>query len=320
MKIDRLIGILTVLLRREKTTAPLLAERFEVSRKTILRDIDALCRAGIPVVTTQGAGGGIAIAEGYAIHRDVLTHEELRSLLIGLKSADSVAADPRSRELWQKLAPGGPDRFSIADHILIDLTSEHKASLSGKIARLQEAIAGYRTVAFDYYGPSGDSRREIEPYCVLFKYGAWYVYGFCLERQDFRLFKLDRLWGPGITDSAFSPREIPEGALAHAGQYEEPYSMQVLFDKSARFRLIEEYGPDCYRETDAGLLFTLTYGNKDYAYGFVLGFGDRAEVLAPPETRDEFQAIAARLYERYTARVPPVSLPPKKNDDIKQDG
>lgn len=81
MKIDRLIGILSILLQKEKTTAPFLAEKFEVSRRTINRDIEALCKAGIPIVTAQGQNGGISIMEGYKIDRTLLTSDDMQAIL-----------------------------------------------------------------------------------------------------------------------------------------------------------------------------------------------------------------------------------------------
>ena len=81
MKLDRMIGILAVLLQKEKVTAPWLAEKFEVSRRTINRDIERLCMAGIPIVTTRGADGGISIMEGYAIDRTMLTSSDMQAVL-----------------------------------------------------------------------------------------------------------------------------------------------------------------------------------------------------------------------------------------------
>ena len=129
MKLDRLIGILSLLLQREKVTAPELAERFEVSRRTIQRDIDTLCRAGIPLVTTQGAGGGISIQEGYRVDRTLLTGPEMQAILAGLRSLDSVSGTRRYAQLMEKLAAGTGGLVPGGAHMLIDLASWYKASL-----------------------------------------------------------------------------------------------------------------------------------------------------------------------------------------------
>ena len=106
MKTDRLIGILSVLLQRERTTAPELAEKFEVSRRTINRDIETLCRAGIPISTAQGAGGGIRIMEGYRMDRTLLTSKDMQMILAGLRSLDSVSGSSYYSQLMEKLRWG----------------------------------------------------------------------------------------------------------------------------------------------------------------------------------------------------------------------
>ena len=118
MKTDRLIGILSILLQQEKTTAPRLAEKFEVSRRTIGRDIDALCRAGIPICTSQGAGGGISLMEGYRMDKTILTSRDMQMILAGLRSLDSVSGSRYYEQLMEKLKPGASDYVSGRDSIL----------------------------------------------------------------------------------------------------------------------------------------------------------------------------------------------------------
>ena len=109
MKTDRLIGILSVLLQQERSTAPELAAKFEVSRRTINRDIETLCKAGIPVSTVQGAGGGIRIMEGYRIDRTLLTSRDMQMILTGLRSLDSVSGSRYYVQLMEKLRVGEAD-------------------------------------------------------------------------------------------------------------------------------------------------------------------------------------------------------------------
>ena len=137
MKIDRLIGIITILLHKDQVAAPEIAERFEVSRRTINRDIEDICRAGIPLVTTQGYGGGISIAEGYKVDHSLLTEEELQLVLSGLRGLDSVSEKAHFPLLSEKLSTGGTD---LADSIIIDLGSHYQKSLTKKISAIREAI------------------------------------------------------------------------------------------------------------------------------------------------------------------------------------
>lgn len=298
MKIDRLIGILTVLLQNDKTTAPELAKRFEVSRRTILRDVDTLCLAGIPIVSIRGGDGGISIMEGYKINKNVLTADELQTLVTGLKSIDSVSKQSNFESLMTKIAPSNA-MVSLADSVVIDLSSHYKDSLSEKIELFKRAIAEHKTVRFDYYYAKGEVPREIEPYFVEFRWNAWYVFGWCKLREDFRRFKLNRLWNYILTDNSFTSRFVPDEKANAQDAFPEPYQIKILFDKSVRFRLIEVYGLTCYEETADGLLLTLDYTNKDYMFSWILGFGDKAKVLEPDEIRAEFAEIAKNIFNVY---------------------
>ena len=299
MKIDRLIGILTILLQNEKITAPALAERFEVSRRTILRDIDSLCLAGIPIVTKQGGDGGISIMDGYKINKSVLTADELANLISALKGLDSFSKTSNFESLMTKLAPDNNAMVSLTDSVVIDLSSHYKDSLSEKIELFKQAIAEHKTVCFDYYYAKGETRREIEPYFAEFRWNAWYVFGWCRLREDFRRFKLNRLWTPALTSETFHLRPIPPEKANGDSAFPEPYNIKILFDESVRFRLIEDYGLHCYEETEDGLLLSLDYTNKDWTFSWILGFGDKAKVLEPKEIRGEFAILAKSIFELY---------------------
>ena len=177
MKIDRLIGILSILLQKEKVTAPELAEMFEVSKRTINRDIDDLCRAGIPIVTSQGTGGGISIMDGYRMDRTILSSKDMQMIMAGLRSLDSVSGSNYYSRLMEKIKAGSTEFVSGSESILIDLSSWNKDSISPKIELIQDAIELGKTVKFEYYSPKGNSEREIEPYYLIFKWSSWYVYG-----------------------------------------------------------------------------------------------------------------------------------------------
>jgi len=127
MKTDRLIGILSILLQEEKTTAPELAEKFEVSRRTINRDIEDLCKAGIPIRTSQGSGGGISIMDGYRMDRTILTSRDMQMILAGLRSLDSISGSQHYSQLMEKLQSGSSAFISGRDFMLINLSSWYKS-------------------------------------------------------------------------------------------------------------------------------------------------------------------------------------------------
>lgn len=296
MKIDRLIGIITILLQRDQITAPELAKRFEVSRRTINRDIEDICRAGIPLVTTQGYGGGISIADGYKVDHALLTQEELQMLFSGLKGLDSVSERPYSTRLVEKLSGKAID---VADTMVIDLASHYQKSLAQKIGVIRDAIQNRRHISFRYYYEKGESQRTIEPYRLIFKWSAWYVWGYCLQRQDFRLFKLNRLWNLETSTNIFAPRELPHLEL---DQYfsENRIHLKALFEKGQKYRLIEEYGPDCFQSSpEDSLLFERDFVSYSNMREWVLSFGSQVEVLEPEQLRADLRQQAEKILDKY---------------------
>ena len=299
MKIDRLIGILTILLQNEKVTAPELAAKFEVNRRTIGRDIDALCQAGIPIVTHQGAGGGISIAGGFKLDKSVLTKGELSGIIAALKGIGSVSEDSHIERTLDKLGANSDAVVSLSEPIVIDLGSHYKGELTEKIETIKQAILKRHIIEFDYYYDKGESKRRIEPYIVIFQWAAWYVFGFCLKRLDWRLFKLNRLWHLSPCDEQFALREIPSEKRDFARNFTEEIELVALFDKSTKYQLIETYGMESYHETDSGLLFTMSFTNKTYLTSWLLGFGSKVKVLEPLEVIDEIQIAAKNILEQY---------------------
>lgn len=301
MKIDRLIGILSILLQNEKVTAPYLAEKFEVSRRTINRDVEDICKAGIPLVTTQGTNGGITIAEGYKIDKTLLTSHELQSILTGLKGLDSVSGTKKYSRLIDKLSVKNRSVYSSTDHILVNLASYYKGSLAPKIEMIQTAIDESRLISFQYYANSGESKRVLEPYLIVFQWTSWYVWGYCRQKEDMRLFKLNRLWNLTVEDNVFLPRTLPEYDGDIENVFPDHYQVHALFHPSAKWRLIEEYGIDCYTVADDGRLsFRFGFASKENLVSWILSFGNLAELIEPVHIRDEIYSIVKKMYTAYS--------------------
>ena len=300
MKIDRLIGILSILLQKEMTTAPELAEHFEVSRRTINRDIEALCQAGIPIKTSQGAGGGISIMSGYRMDRTLLTSRDMQMILAGLRRLDSVSGSGYYGQLMEKIQAGSSEFISGRDSILIDLSSWYNTTLAPKISTIQYAIENRHLLTFDYFAPSGETKRTIEPYYILFKWTSWYVYGWCLTRKDYRLFKLNRMDNVLMSDKGFECRNVPFPDMSTELMYPRNIKVKALFDPDTKWRLVEEFGKDCYSETkDGKILFTADYADMDNLVSWMLTFGDKVEVLEPQEVRERLGAIAENMSKKY---------------------
>ena len=300
MKIDRLIGILSILLQEEKTTAPELAEKFEVSRRTINRDIEDLCKAGIPIRTAQGTGGGISIMDGYCIDRTILTSKDMQMILAGLRGLDSVSGKRYYGQLMEKIQTGSSEFISGRDSMLIDLSSWYKGSLAPKIEVIQNAIENRHIIQFMYYAPSGESNRRVEPYYLVFRWSSWYVWGWCLERKDYRLFKLNRMDCVVETDHGFLRREVPMPDLSNEKIFPGGINVKALFTPNMKWRLVEEFGPNCFTETDDGrLLFSADYTDMDNLVTWLMTFGAKVEVLEPEEVRDIIRRNAEEILKIY---------------------
>lgn len=301
MKLDRLIGILSILLQREHVTAPSLAERFEVSRRTINRDIEALCQAGIPIVTRQGANGGISIMENYKIDRTLLTNREMQDILAGLRSLDSIHGTKRYQQLMEKLSAGSSNFLAGNQSILIDLSSWYKDSLAPKIELIRTAIDGCQKLDFYYYSPHGEASRSIEPYYLIFRWSSWYVWGWCSLRADFRLFKLNRMEQLTLSDTVFPKRNVPLPDLADERIFPGGIQVKARFEPGCKWRLVEEFGTGCFEEQEDGrLLFHADYTDKENLITWLLSFRDQAELLEPEEIRQELQEALKKTLDRYS--------------------
>ena len=300
MKIDRQIGILSMLLQKDTLTAPYLAEQFEVSRRTINRDIEDLCKAGIPIVTKQGVHGGISIMENYKLDKMLFTHEEMQDILTGLRSLDSVNKTNRYRKLMEKLSVGSSDFMLGNQSVLIDLSSWYKDSLAPKIELIRAAVDRCKELEFIYYSSKGESSRCIEPYYLIFRWTSWYVWGWSKEREDFRLFKLNRMEHLQISERVFVKRPAPMPDLSNESIFPGGIKVKALFEPECKWRLVEEFGSGSFKEQEDGrLLFQADYTDKENLITWLMSFRDRVELLEPEEIREEIRNSIECMKKKY---------------------
>lgn len=299
MKIDRIIGIITVLQRKGRATRASLAEKFEVSTRTISRDIEVICAAGIPIVVSPGLKGGIEIMEGFNFDSSVFTKDELAAIFAGLKALDSVSHTAVSPVLSEKLF-GRENVIVPESNMLIDLSSFYKDTLSEKINLLRKAAMERKCVTFHYFYNKGEDDKLIEPVLTVFKWSNWYVFGFCPERNDYRMYKLNRLWELKITDEIFPQRVIPTEKLDFDRHIIDDYKVTAVFDESIKYRLVEEYGPWSFTVREDGKLYT-EWGFTDVknALDWYLGFGDKVEILAPDDFRKSYIEALKKMLKKY---------------------
>jgi len=228
-----------------------------------------------------------------------LTADELSGIIAALKGIGSVSEQSRIERTLDKLHASSNAVVSMREPIIIDLASYYKDEFKNKIEIIKHAILESRIIEFDYYSEKGKSRRRIEPYVVIFKWTAWYVFGYCLERQDWRMFKLMRLWNVTLCDETYILRKIPPERKGFETQFTDDIRLTALFAQSERYKLVESYGLNCYTETENGLLFEFGFENRDYLMSWLLSFGDKVKVIEPDDIVKEIQAIAENILSRY---------------------
>jgi predicted DNA-binding transcriptional regulator YafY len=299
MKIDRLIGIITLLLQNDKITAPELAERFEVSRRTINRDVEDICKAGIPIVTMQGVNGGIAIMDSYKIDKTLFSNEDFKAIFTGLSSLDSVTQSRKYKNIIEKFSLH-KDSIFLKNSILIDLSSHYKETLAPKIELLLASIENNTQVSFSYNNQNGEHSVVADPYLVVFQWSSWYMLGFDNATKQFKLYKLNRICDMKQTNQTFKLQEIPEESLDFKKYFIDKIQAVILFDKSEKYRLIEEYGVDSFVEMpDGKLRFSFPFTNQDYLLSWVFSFGEKAELIEPSELRPLIQIRLKKAAEQY---------------------
>ena len=285
MQIHRMLEIVTLLLGGKALTAGALAERFEVSTRTIYRDVEALSAAGIPVYMTKGRGGGIALTPGYALGKVLLTESERTDVLASLKALGSVAPGESDGALKKLGALFGT---VAADWIEVDFSSwSDRPGVAEAFSFIKSAILGCRVVRFEYSSGRGETApRTVEPLKLVFKGQAWYLYGFCRDRQDFRLFKLSRMRSLVKTEQVFS-RECPSTVLtSNPLPRGKAVEVAIRLPASQAFRVYDEFERHEHLP-DGSFLVRASLTRDEGLFQYILSFGEHAEVLEPKDVRAE---------------------------------
>ncbi|HPW40548.1 MAG TPA: YafY family protein [Bacillota bacterium] len=310
MKLDRLVSIIVLLLRKERVQARELAEIFEVSVRTILRDIEAINLAGIPIVTYQGANGGIGIAEGYRLDKSVLTEDDMSTIISALRGIDGTIPDSRHGILMEKLRNALPSsQLETLDakvqQLIIDLSPwGPNELLKYSITCIRKAIENHNEIEFEYIDSTGKrTNRRVEPYTLVLKGQKWYLYAWCHTRQDFRLFKLSRMRELEVTTAVYQPKKVPMERL----DWEEPWStsesmvsLRLVFEKEMESIVTEWFGESVEKLEDGRLLANALLPENNWLYGFILSFGAGVEVIEPLHIRKILAEISKQIYEKYS--------------------
>lgn len=205
MQINRLFEIVYILLNKKLVTAKELSEHFEVSQRTIYRDIETLSEAGIPVYANRGKGGGICLMEHFILNKSVLTKQEQNDILSALQGIQATSYERESSTL-NKLS--SLFQTENTDWIEVDFSSwNNQEDDRRKFTQLKTAILNRRVISFHYYNSYGqESSRVVEPLKLVFRAQAWYLYAFCLKKQSVRYFKITRMESLTVSEETFEPR------------------------------------------------------------------------------------------------------------------
>lgn len=298
MKENRYFQMIYLLLDKGQMTAPELADYFEVSIRTIYRDIDILSSAGIPIYATQGKGGGIAIQDSYVLKKSLLSEQEQKQILMALQGI-RVLEDEQINMLLSKLS--GVFQRQQGNWLEIDFSTWTKSG-AGKhnFQLLQSAIWKSRIVSFSYYSGKGEqTKRIIEPHKLVFKTSDWYLYGYCTLRKDFRFFKLTRIRDLKLQDAEFM-RETPEHIFERSDEFEmKTVQVTLLFDAGMSHEVYEKFDEEVSEQEDGSLLVTTILPDNELLYSHVLSCRERVEVLSPPYVRDNVRKRVRKMLEIY---------------------
>jgi predicted DNA-binding transcriptional regulator YafY len=290
MKIDRLVAITTILLNKGMITAKELAERFEVSSRTIYRDIEVLAAAGVPVYATKGNGGGIALMEGFSLDRAVLTSRESESVLLALQTLRAVKY-PEVDLILDKLGALFKNAAGT-DWVEVDFSpwgSGPEEKL--KFQTIRKGILERQKLEFTYFGADGKrSERIVEPLKLFFKAKAWYLWAWCQTRNALRNFKINRMQEVVLTEQKFirKDRELQITDPEEKPPVEKTLvNLKLRFQPQVSYRLYDDYDERWIkRNADGTLELQITFPEDEWVYGYLLSFGPEVEVLEPEHIRE----------------------------------
>ena len=297
MQINRLLEIVYALLRQKTVTAKELAERFNVSQRTIYRDVDTLSLAGIPIYTEKGKGGGISLLPEFVLNKSILSDQEQNEILSALQGLSNVKT-AETNQVLQKLST--IFNKSAANWLEVDFSDW--GYRNGQLFNdFKTAILERRITEFDYYSTFGEkARRRVEPMQLWFKSKSWYIKGFCLMRQDMRLFKLTRVKNMTVTDEHFAERNLlatPPNPGPDEHQKQD-VTLTLRIAPEMTYRVLDEFF-DAEKQPDGSFTVTVTWPEDDWVYGFILSFGEYIEVLEPEHVREIILLKAQEIAKQY---------------------
>lgn len=287
MRESRLFRIVYYLLQNGKATAPELAQKFEVSIRTIYRDIDAISSTGIPIYATQGKGGGISILNDYTLDKSLFSEQEQEQILAALQGMIATTEE-NSNELLTKL--NGLFQIKSTNWIEVDFSDwAHRTPQQDTFNIIKEAIFQKRTISFCYFSGKGNKeKRNVRPIRLVFKSKSWYLYSFCLLRNDYRFFKLTRIKELEMLSETFTQDFTPT-KIEKQIQVENTVAVKLKFDMQAAFRVYDEFTDNITEDSQGNLYVQIDLPDNEVLYSYVMSFSDSVEIIEPQSIREQMK-------------------------------
>ena len=297
MKDNRLFKILYYILEKGKVTANELADKFEVSVRTIYRDIDSISSAGIPIYALQGKGGGIEIAEDFVLSKSLLSENEKQQIMSALQGLDNTTKQSEN-ELLTKLS--ALFKMKNTSWIEVDFNNWQNNKMYEKtFDDIKSAILSKNIISFTYFSSNEEeTSRSVKPVRLLFKSQDWYLYALCLLRNDFRYFKLSRIKNLDIHTEKFDD-SFEDILLKKEMPHENTVNIKVKFNRKVAFRVYDELNGEITEDNDGNLYTEIQIPNNHNLYNYIFSFGDGAEVLEPKEIRRQIKEMINKMAEKY---------------------
>ncbi len=301
MKTDRLYAITVYLLNHGKTPAEVLARLFEVSVRTIRRDVDALCRSGIPVVAEPGAGGGYSLSEPFKLNAQAMNDADYTFILTALHGLSTAFDSPAVKQTAEKLRALSGGR--AGGGLILDFSVLRETD-SALLTKLQTAIREKRPVRFTYTNAADETRpHTVEPVAVVYRWYAWYLLAYSTVKDDYRTYKLVRMRDTEMTDGHFTRAHESAEVLLHENDRHAPpcTEVTVLCKAKARAKAVEYLNGVVTRELDGGDCEMLLHvvEREHLWFGTLLSLGDDIEVLSPAYLRRRIAAAAKKITALY---------------------
>ena len=297
MKDNRLFRILYYILEKEKVTANELADKFEVSVRTIYRDIDSISSVGVPIFTTQGKGGGIKIDNEFILNKSLFDTNEKEQIIAALQGLEKTNEAYKS-ELITKLS--ALFKIKNSNWIEIDFTSwGSNNTYQDLFNALKTTIINKNIISFSYNSSKGEKiNRKVKPIRLLFKEQDWYLYGFCLLRNDFRYFKLSRMKDLEVLAMNYEDN-FENMVLKREIKHEDIVNIKLKFNKSVEFRVYDEFNEAIVEDEKGNLYVEIKIPNNYKLYNYIFSFGSNVEILEPKEIRNQFKNTIDELAKKY---------------------